>query len=170
MLLSISQAAPILGGCCKTLRRRHARGILYPDSRTSGGYRHSVLQTLETFLHAGLSSSGRRQKRRVDLSYTNQFHCAVIYARISALKQKVDWTRQITFLTQITLAAGFGEVYIYKDVASGLNKNRQGFKQLIYDAFVRNIINAPTSPCATRRRGRGLFPLCAKRDWRDSNV
>jgi predicted site-specific integrase-resolvase len=92
---------------------------------------------LETCLHAGLSLNGNRQKKRVDPSHTNQFRCAAIYARVSALKQKGDLTRQITFLTQTALTAGFGEVSVYKDVASGLNEKRQGLKRLIRDAFAR---------------------------------
>lgn len=137
MLISISQAATILGVCCKTLRRWHARGILCPDCRTPGGHRRYGLQTLETFLHASLSPNGRQQKKCVDPSHTNQFRCAAIYARVSALKQKADLMRQITFLTQTALAAGFGEVCVYKDVASGLNEKRQGLKRLIRDAFAR---------------------------------
>jgi len=135
MLLSISQAATILGVCTKTLRRWHARGILSPDCRTPGGHRRYGLHTLETFLHAGQSPTGRRQKKCVDPSFINQFRCAAIYARVSALKQKADLTRQITFLTQTAVAAGFGEVYVYKDVASGLNEKRHGLKRLIRDAF-----------------------------------
>jgi len=84
-----------------------------------------------------MSSNGIRQKKRVNPSYTNQFRRAAIYARVSALKQKADLTRQITFLTQTALAAGFGEVCVYKDVASGLNEKRQGLKRLIRDAFGR---------------------------------
>ena len=140
MLLSISQAATILGVCCKTLRRWHARGMLYPDCRTPGGHRRYGLQTLETFLHAGMSPNGNRQKKREESARTNQFRCAAIYARVSALKQKADLTRQITFLTQTALAAGFGEVCVYKDVASGLNEKRQGLKRLIRDAFARKFI------------------------------
>lgn len=135
MLLSISQTATILGVSTKTLRRWHARGILNPDCRTPGGHRRYGLQTLETFLHAGQSPTGRRQKKCVDPLLINQFRCAAIYARVSALKQKADLTRQIIFLTQTALAAGFGEVCVYKDVASGLNEKRQGLKRLIRDAF-----------------------------------
>ena len=137
MLLSISQAATILGVCCKTLRRWHARGILCPDCRTPGGHRRYGLQTLETFLHAGMSPQVKRQKQHSNAPHTNQFRCAAIYARVSALKQKEDLTRQITYLTQTALAAGFGEVLVYKDVASGLNEKRQGLKRLIRDAFAR---------------------------------
>ncbi|MFX1295053.1 MAG: hypothetical protein ACFFD2_09415 [Promethearchaeota archaeon] len=43
----------------------------------------------------------------------------------------------MTFLTQTALAAGFGEVCIYKDVASGLNEKWQGLNQFIRDAFAR---------------------------------
>ncbi|MFX1295134.1 MAG: recombinase family protein [Promethearchaeota archaeon] len=43
----------------------------------------------------------------------------------------------MTFLTQTALAAGFGEVCIYKDVASGLKEKRSGLKRLIRDAFAR---------------------------------
>ncbi|TFG04676.1 MAG: MerR family transcriptional regulator [Promethearchaeota archaeon] len=96
MLLSISQAAKILGVCCKTLRRWHARGILCPDCRTPGGHRRYGLQTLDTFLHTDLAPTGRRQKMPVEPTHFNQFRCAAIYARVSALKQKADLTRQIT--------------------------------------------------------------------------
>jgi len=72
-------------------------------------------------------------RRYTDLAY--MFRSAAIYARVSALKQKADLTRQITFLTQTALAGGFGEVCVYKDVASGLNEKRHGLKRLIRDAF-----------------------------------
>ncbi|MFX1294845.1 MAG: MerR family DNA-binding transcriptional regulator [Promethearchaeota archaeon] len=39
LLLSISQAAPILGVCSKTLRRWDGKGLLCPDCRTPGGHR-----------------------------------------------------------------------------------------------------------------------------------
>ncbi|MFX1296548.1 MAG: IS607 family transposase [Promethearchaeota archaeon] len=137
MLLSISHAAPVFGVCTKTLRRWHARGILYPDCRTPGGHRRYDLQTLETFLHVGRALKIIRKKKRVEPAYTNQFRCAAIYARVSAIKQKTDLTRQISFLTQTAFAAGFGEVCVYKDVASGLNEKRQSLKRLIRDAFAR---------------------------------
>lgn len=137
MLLSISQAATILGICSKTLRRWHARGIFCPDCRTPGGHRRYALQTLEAFLNTGMTSQVKRQKWHSNAPRLNQFRCAAIYARVSALKQKTDLTRQITYLTQTALAAGFGEVFVYKDVASGLNEKRQGLKRLIRDAFAR---------------------------------
>ncbi|MFX1297823.1 MAG: MerR family transcriptional regulator [Promethearchaeota archaeon] len=53
MVLSISQAAPILGVCSKTLRRWDGKDILCPDCCTPGRHRRYGLQTLEAFLQAG---------------------------------------------------------------------------------------------------------------------
>ncbi|MFX1295052.1 MAG: MerR family transcriptional regulator [Promethearchaeota archaeon] len=90
MFLSISQAAIILGVCPKTLRRWHAKSLLCPDCRTSGGHRHYGLQTFETFLQAGMAPKSVHQKKCIDLAHTNQFRCATIYAQGSSLKQKAD--------------------------------------------------------------------------------
>ncbi|MFX1297239.1 MAG: recombinase family protein [Promethearchaeota archaeon] len=81
-----------------------------------------------------------QQKRHVDPPPTNRFRCVAIYARVTALKQKADLIRQIIFLTQTTLAAGFGEVCIYKDMMSELKEKRPGLKRLIRDVFAQKFI------------------------------
>ncbi|MFX1295135.1 MAG: helix-turn-helix domain-containing protein [Promethearchaeota archaeon] len=90
MLLSISQAAPILGVCSKTLRRWDGKGILCPDCRTPGGHRRYGLQTLEAFLQAEMVPKSVHQKRCVDPAPTSRFRCAAIYARVVVLKKKAD--------------------------------------------------------------------------------
>ena len=84
MLVSIGQAAQILGVCEKTLRRWDAAGILIP-SRTPGNHRRYDLTALQTF----------RETRDYSPPRTTHTHKAAIYARVSAAKQKEDLERQI---------------------------------------------------------------------------
>lgn len=138
MLLSIMQASTILGVCTKTLRRWNGSGTFLPDCRTVGGHRRYSVPKLESFL------SSRTKKNEKVAPYKlqehqniNKFQNAAIYARVSAMKQKEDLERQITYLTQQAREAGFNEILIYKDIASGLNDARNGLKRLIRDAFAQ---------------------------------
>jgi predicted site-specific integrase-resolvase len=61
-----------------------------------------------------------------------------MYARVSAVKQKDDLKRQINFLAKCAREAGFTDIAIYKDIASGLNDKRSGLNRLIKSAFAQN--------------------------------
>jgi predicted site-specific integrase-resolvase len=71
------------------------------------------------------------------ISKINKFQRAAVYARVSAVKQKDDLKRQIDFLAKCAREAGFTDIAIYKDVASGLNDKRPGLQRLIKDSFAR---------------------------------
>ena len=137
MLVSISQAAAIIGVCSKTLRRWHQQGDFVPDCRTIGGHRRYALERLDNFL-----KETERKKRSagevIPLRHVNYLKRAAVYGRVSAVKQKEDLERQLTFLTEKAKSFGFGEVRVYKDIASGLNDKRTGLKRLIRDGFARN--------------------------------
>ncbi|QXJ30785.1 IS607 family transposase [Saccharolobus shibatae] len=55
---------------------------------------------------------------------------AVIYARVSSADQKEDLERQINYLTNYATAKGYKVVEVLKDVASGLNTQREGLLKL----------------------------------------
>lgn len=54
-----------------------------------------------------------------------------VYARVSTTKQKQDLNNQIKFLKQYSLAKGMNPVYVFSDIASGMNENRNGLNELI---------------------------------------
>lgn len=54
-----------------------------------------------------------------------------VYARVSTAKQKQDLNNQIKFLKQYSLAKGMNPVYVFSDIASGMNETRNGLNELI---------------------------------------
>jgi len=138
MLLSIMQASTLLGVCTKTLRRWDASGIFLPDCRTGGGHRRYSIPKLELFLNSKIKRHEKRAHHKfLDSQRSNHFQNAAIYARVSAMKQKEDLERQINYLTPQAREAGFQNIILYKDIASGLNDERHGLKRLIRDAFAQ---------------------------------
>ena len=104
MLISISQAATIIGVCTKTLRRRHEKGLLIPVCRTHGRHR--------TYSFAQLDSKGEKskvRKKKIYKSSINQFRTAAICGKVSAIKQKNDLERQLTYLTKKSILEGFNK-------------------------------------------------------------
>jgi predicted site-specific integrase-resolvase len=136
MLISISQAAAIIDVCTKTLRRWHKKGLLIPVCRTHGRHRRYSITQLDLFL-TSKGEKSRVRKKKIYKSSINQFRTAAIYGRVSAIKQKNDLERQLTYLTKKSILEGFNKRIIYKDIASGLNDKRAGLKRLIKDAFER---------------------------------
>ena len=59
----------------------------------------------------------------------------VIYARVSNTKQKDDLDRQIELIKGYAISNGFKIDKIYKDIASGMNENRDGFNLMLHDIF-----------------------------------
>ena len=114
--LNIKQAAKYLNVAEVTLRSWDKLGKLVPY-RTDGGHRRYTQEQLDSFI-------GMQTKN-------NNPSCAV-YARVSSNEQRKhgDLDRQAQRLSEYCAKKGFLVKHIIKDVGSGLNDNRAGFKKL----------------------------------------
>ena len=54
-----------------------------------------------------------------------------IYARVSTPKQKTDLENQIKFLRQYLVSKGLNPEYVYSDIASGMNEDRNGLNEMM---------------------------------------
>lgn len=117
-LYSISKTADILGVSQKTLRVWDKQNKLIPVL-TSGGHRRYKESDINAFI--GIDP----------ISNDNKKIC-VIYARVSSQKQKTsgDLDRQSQRLSEYCAKHNLYVEHIIKDVGSGLNDKRIGFKQL----------------------------------------
>lgn len=113
-LLSISEAAKILGVSESTLRRWEREGRLLPDERTEGGQRRYKL------------SSIRPQMNHVSFHERK----TIAYARVSSHDQKADLERQKQVLERYCSSQGW-QFEILSDLGSGINYNKKNLKALI---------------------------------------
>ncbi len=113
-LLSISEAANVLGVSISTLRRWEKEGELLPDACAKGGQRRYRLSTLipET-------------KRKM-----NYKRKTTAYARGSSSDQKEDLGRQKRVLKLFCASNGW-DCEIISDLGSGINYRKKGLKKLI---------------------------------------
>lgn len=118
-LMNIKQAAEYLNVSQDCLRKWDKDGKLKP-LKTSGGHRRYSKNMLDEYL--GLQIEKEKEKEII---------CAT-YARVSSLKQKIsgDLDRQSQRLSEYCAKHNLYVKYIIKDVGSGLNDNRNGFKRL----------------------------------------
>jgi len=135
MILSISNAARLLGVCTKTLRRWDATGVNKADYRTCGGHRRYKLEHIEQKINKDLKNCKSTILQREYKDPRNSYRVAAVYARVSATKQKEDLIRQVDYLRTKAEILGYQSVLIYKDIASGINDRRNGLLNLIKDAF-----------------------------------
>ncbi|HSX12943.1 MAG TPA: IS607 family transposase [Chlamydiales bacterium] len=120
-LISISQAANLLGVSITTLRRWEAEKRLIPV-RTSAGHRRYDLKKLKPeFFHA--HNSTRKT-------------CA--YARVSSHDQKADLERQKQVLELYCARQGWN-FEVITDLGSGMNYHKKGLKRLLNDILTGNI-------------------------------
>lgn len=108
-LVSIGEAASLLGLSVETLRNMEARGDLIPK-RTSGGHRRYDISDLV---------------EPVDAKFT------ITYARVSSHDQKKDLERQDLVLQAYCTQAGWTNITPIKDLGSGLNYKKKGLRKLI---------------------------------------
>lgn len=118
-MMNIRQAAEYLNVSQDCLRKWDKAGKLKP-LKTSGGHRRYSKDMLDEYL--GLPPKHEEPSEPV---------CAT-YARVSSneQKQKGDLDRQSQRLSEYCARHGLYVKYIIKDVGSGLNDNRNGFKRL----------------------------------------
>lgn len=69
---------------------------------------------------------------------TSRFN--IIYCRVSNTKQKDDLLKQETILKEYAISNGYKVDYIFKDIASGMNENRNEFNNLI-KLVIENKVN-----------------------------
>lgn len=128
-LLNIKEAANYLKVSQDTLRKWDKSNKLKP-LKTPGKHRRYDTDTLDDFL--GIKA------KTID---NNEIIC-VTYARVSSneQKQKGDLDRQSQRLSEYCAKHNFYVKYIIKDVGSGLNDNRNGFKRLT-DLVINKQVN-----------------------------
>ena len=113
-LLSISEAAKVLGVSESTLRRWEREGRLLPDERTEGGQRRYKLSSIRPQMNP-VSSIERK---------------TIAYARVSSDDQKADLERQKQVLELYCSSQGW-LFEILSDLGSGINYNKKNLKALI---------------------------------------
>lgn len=81
----------------------------------------------------------------------NEVKNIAIYARVSTPKQKKDLENQINCLKQFVVANGsiINEKFIFSDIASGMNENRNGLNKLLNE-----ILNERVSKVIISNRDR----------------
>ena len=113
-LLSISEAAELLGVSKTTLRRWESEGRLLPDERTAGGQRRYKL----TSIKPQIARNNNLVKKTLG------------YARVSSHDQKVDLIRQKEVIELYCSAQGWS-FEVIDDLGSGMNYNKKGLKRLL---------------------------------------
>ncbi len=110
--VSIGQAAKIIGLSIPTLRRYEKLGKLDVDFRTFGNHRRYDIESLKKVF-----------------SKNNQSTKTICYARVSSAGQKDDLHIQEQKLLDYCKNKKFDDVEVIKEVGSGLNYNKKGFKK-----------------------------------------
>jgi putative resolvase len=119
-ILSISEAASLLGVSDETLRNWERDGKLTPF-HTEGGHRRYYKTDIEklagTYIEPVKVSAGNR---------------VGIYCRVSSheQKQKGDLERQVGRMTTEALKRGYFIVSVFDEVGSGMNDNRKKLQKL----------------------------------------
>ena len=116
-LLTIHEAAEVLGVSTSTLRRWEKEGKLTADERTRGNQRRYKL------------SSIRPCVRTFD-SCASEELLTIAYARVSSKDQKADLARQEEMLALYCAKNGW-TFEVIKDLGSGMNYKKAGLKDLI---------------------------------------
>lgn len=148
-LLTIHQAAEILGVSPQTMRRWEREGKGIPVQRTTGGQRRYELSKLP--------SPKFQLKAKQDLT--------VAYARVSTYDQKDDLIRQEQMLEMFCGSRGW-QFEIISDLGSGMNYHKPGLKKLLQKILEENICRLViTHRDRLLRFGAELiFTLCAMKD------
>ena len=115
-IVSISEAAEVLGVSITTLRRWEAAGKLVAE-HTAGGHRRYDLAKLRPELFRA-ACQGKRK--------------TIAYARVSSPDQKHDLERQQQLLQRYCTRQGW-TFDVVVDLGSGVNYHKKGLKRLISD-------------------------------------
>jgi excisionase family DNA binding protein len=120
-MISISEAANVLGVSVTTLRRWEKEGKLLSDRTHSGHRRYSLSKIKPEFLHTQNSN----QK-------------TVAYARVSSHDQKADLERQKQVLELYCARQGW-TYEVISDLGSGMNYHKKGLKYLLNGILIGKI-------------------------------
>jgi len=115
-IVSISEAAEVLGVSITTLRRWEAAGKLVAE-HTAGGHRRYDLAKLRPELFRAADQSKRK---------------TVAYVRVSSPDQKDDLERQQQLLQRYCARQGW-TFELIADLGSGVNYHKKGLKRLVSD-------------------------------------
>ena len=128
MYLRIGQAAKLLGVSPTTMRRWEEEGYLMPALRTKGNHRRYTYKQV-------IQAQGRKStpKTETETEIAARPDPVVIYARVSAPKQKEDLQRQIESLKAYAHTKGWEVRKVYSDIGSGINDQRKYFLKMITD-------------------------------------
>lgn len=127
-LLTIGEAAKVLGVTTTTLRNWDKNGLLRPDELTRGGNRRYKLESLKNI--------------NPDLKYKSDDLKTIAYARVSSHDQKEDLVRQVEVLESYCSKHGF-QYEVIQDLGSGMNYYKKGLTRLlnlILDSQVRRLV------------------------------
>ena len=120
-LLTIHEAAALLGVSPQTLRRWERKGKAIPSQRTAGGQRRYSLHDVSPHIRSCL----------------NERH-TIAYARVSSHDQKEDLHRQEKMLELFCSSHGW-TFEIISDLGSGMNYHKRGLKRLIHKIVNKEI-------------------------------
>ena len=127
-LLTIGEAAKVLGVTTTTLRNWDKNGLLHPDEYTRGGNRRYKLESLKNI--------------NPDVRYKTDDLKTIAYARVSSHDQKEDLARQVAVLESYCAKHGF-EYEVIQDLGSGMNYYKKGLTKLlnlILDGQVKRLV------------------------------
>ena len=113
-LLSISEAAKLLGVSESTLRRWDREKKLQPNERTEGNQRRYRLSSIRPEFRRGADSKKR----------------TLAYARVSSQDQKEDLRRQKELLELFCSTQGW-QFELISDLGSGMNYSKKGLRKLL---------------------------------------
>lgn len=115
-LLTIGEAADVLGVTTTTLRNWDRKGIFHPDEKTRGGDRRYSIDSLRNV--------------RPGARYLRDGLKTIAYARVSTHDQKQDLVRQVAVLENYCSSNGF-TYEVIQDLGSGMNYYKKGLTSLL---------------------------------------
>lgn len=113
-------------------------------------------QTLRDWANNGklnyITTAGGHRRYRI-LNEQQEHRRKIIYARVSSKKQENDLERQVKYLKK-----RYPSYEVIKDIGSGINYKRQGFRRILDELFNGNIEEVVVSTSDRFSRfGRELF-------------
>ena len=127
-MLTIGEAADVLGVSTTTLRNWDKKGLLKPDELTKGGDRRYKLESLKNI--------------RPNLNFSKDNLKTIAYARVSSHDQREDLIRQVAVLESFCAKRGF-QYEVIQDLGSGMNYYKKGLTRLlnlIIDGQVQRLV------------------------------